>query len=151
MRILVRRINQSLFGVGDDARQTIKGLPSGDIEIEYGSSSKRTGKQNNSLHEFFENIANACNDSGQEMEVSSPMLSKTITVRWTKDSVKEYIWRPVQKAMFPNTHSTADLTTTELMRVTEQLQHFLVTRFTINVEFPSVESKRHLDGVKERF
>jgi hypothetical protein len=146
MKILVRRVNQSLFAVGNDARQALKALPSGDIQIEYGASNKRTGKQNSCLYEFFENIANACNDSGQEMEVSSPVLSKPVTVRWTKESVKEYIWRPVQVAMFPDTQSTTDLTTVELMRVTEQLQHFLVTRFTINVEFPSVDSKRHLDA-----
>jgi len=142
MKILVRRVNQSLFPVGDEARKAIKALPSGDIQIDFGSSSKRTGKQNNSLHEFFENIANACNDTGHEMEVSSPMLSKTITVQWTKESIKEYIWRPVQIAMYPDRYSSADLETTELMEVTKQLQHFLSTRFSLDIEFPSVESKR---------
>ena len=142
MKILVRRTNQSLFPVGDEARKAIKEMPSGAIEIDFGSPGKRTGKQNSSLHEFFEHIANACNDSGHEMEITSPMLSKTITVQWTKDSIKEHIWRPVQVAMYPDTHSTADLKTTELMKVTEQLQHFLVTRFSLNIDFPSVESKR---------
>lgn len=142
MKILVRRTNQSLFPVGDEARKAIKELPSGAIEIDFGSPSKRTGKQNKSLHQFFENIANACNDSGYEMEVSSPMLKKTVTVQWTKDSIKEHIWRPVQIAMYPDIHSTADLKTTELMEVTKQLQRFLATRFSLDVEFPSVESQR---------
>ena len=142
MKILVRRTNQSLFPVGDQARKAIKDLPSGAIEIDFGSPSKRTGKQNNSLHEFFEHIANACNDSGHEMEISSPMLSKTITVQWTKESIKEYIWRPVQVAMYPDTHSTADLKTIELMKVTEQLQHFLARDFGLDIHFPAVESKR---------
>jgi hypothetical protein len=137
MKILVRRTNQSLFPVGDEARKAIKELPSGAIEIHFGSPSKRTGKQNNSLHEFFEHIANACNDSGHEMEVSSPMLSNSITVQWTKESIKEYIWRPVQVSMYPDTHSTEDLKTIELMKVTEQLQHFLVRDFGLNIDFPS--------------
>ena len=141
MKILVRRINQSLFPVGDDARKAVKELPSGAIEIDFSSPKKRTGKQNNSLHEFFEHIANACNDSGHEMQISSSMLSKSIAVQWTKESIKEHIWRPVQVAMYPDTYSTADLKTTELMKVTEQLQHFLATRFGLNIDFPSVESK----------
>ena len=142
MKILVRRTNQSLFPVGDEARKAIKELPSGAIEIDFGSSRKRTKKQNSSMHLFFEHIANACNDSGHEMEISSPMLSKTITVQWTKESIKEYIWRPVQVAMYPDTHSTEDLKTIELMKVTEQLQHFLAQKFGLNIDFPSVESKR---------
>ena len=142
MKILVRRTNQSLFPVGDQARKAIKELPSGAIEIDFGSPSKRTGKQNSSMHLFFEHIANACNDSGHEMEISSPMLSKTITVQWTKESIKEYIWRPVQVAMYPDTHSTADLKTIELMKVTEQLQHFLARDFGLDIHFPAVESKR---------
>ena len=73
--MLVRRTNQSLFPVGDDARKAIKKLPPGAIEIDFRSPQKRTGKQNNSLHEFFEHIANACNDSGHEMQISSSMLS----------------------------------------------------------------------------
>ena len=142
MKILVRRTNQSLFPVGDEARKAIKELPSGSIEIDFGSPNKRTGKQNNSLHEFFEHIANACNDSGHEMQISSPMLSKTITVQWTKESIKEHIWRPVQVAMYPDTHSTADLKTIELMKVTEQLQHFLARDFGLDIHFPAVKSKR---------
>ena len=144
MKIMVRRVNQSLFPIGDESRAAVSKLAD-TCEIELHPDRSRTKKQNSAIHVFFTNIANACNDSGQEMEITSPMLKNSVTVQWTDKSVKEYVWRPVQKAMFPDTHSTKDLSTKELSQVAAQLQHFLANNFGLSVDFPSQQS---LGGAK---
>lgn len=58
---------------------------------------QRTEQQNNALWLFMTQLATALNDSGKDMRV---VLKPQISIPWTKNSIHDYIWIPIQKAMY---------------------------------------------------
>lgn len=58
---------------------------------------QRTGQQNRAAHKGFEILADALNASGKDMRV---VLKPEINIPWTKASVKEYLFKPIMRAMF---------------------------------------------------
>ena len=72
--------------------------------------SSRTSQQNRALHLYFEHVANALIDVGFDYCYVNPVSSEIIRIPFTKDLVKEYIWRPIQETMF-QIESTTQLTT----------------------------------------
>lgn len=70
---------------------------------------KRTASQNRALWLFFSLLAKELNESGKDMRV---ILKPTYFIPWTKDSVHDHLWIPIQKLMF-KTESTVDLTKQE--------------------------------------
>lgn len=64
---------------------------------------QRTSSQNSALHKGFELIAKALNEAGLDMRV---VLKPEIEIPWTKSSVKEHIWRPVQILMLSKQSTT---------------------------------------------
>ena len=102
------------------------------------SRSKRTLKQNNALHLWFEFLAAALNDAGLDMRT---VLKPGVSIPWTPDTVKEQLWRPIQIAMLQK-KSTTELETPEVSKVEEVLVRHLVEKFGQFFEppnFPSVE------------
>src|SRR3990167_3370994 len=55
---------------------------------------QRTPQQNKGLHLFFTQLAEALNLAGLEMKV---VLKGDTQIWWTLETVKEYLWRPLQK------------------------------------------------------
>jgi hypothetical protein len=96
---------------------------------------RRTNLQNNSLHKFFELLGGTLNDAGLDMR---ELLKEEIAIEWTPSSVKEKLWKPIQKAMF-NKESTADLETDEVSMIYEVLSKHLGEKRGIYVPFPSRE------------
>ncbi len=95
-------------------------------------SDKRTLKQNKALHKYFELLAEALNESGWDMK-------KTIKVDvpWTKDTVKEYLWRPVQKAYLKK-HSTTELNKQQdITKIYDIINRAISERTGVSVPFPS--------------
>ena len=62
---------------------------------------QRTGQQNRGLHKDLQMIAQKLNDAGYSVQ-------KTVRfdLDWTVTSAKEYLWRPVQKAMLGKESTT---------------------------------------------
>lgn len=56
----------------------------------------RTSTQNASMHLWFEMVATYLNDAGYDMRKT---LRQDMDIPWSQNSVKEYLWRPVQKAV----------------------------------------------------
>ena len=103
---------------------------------------QRTSLQNRSLHLFFTLLATELNDAGYDMK---KVLKPSIDISWTKENVKEYIWKPVQEAMNLK-KSTTELTTKELQEVWEVINRHLGEKFGVHVSFPSVEqTKEYLE------
>lgn len=76
---------------------------------------KRTDSQNNALHLWLRQVAEALNDAGfSVMEV----LRHDAEIPWTDVSAKELMWKPVQQAMYGH-ESTADAETPEYSKVYE--------------------------------
>jgi len=99
---------------------------------------QRTSQQNRSIHKGFELLADALNAAGKNMRV---VLKPEIDIPWTKDSVKEYLFKPILKAMFLK-HHTADLEKIgEIDAVWETMMRFLMEKKYLDefIPLPSME------------
>lgn len=103
----------------------------------------RTSAQNRSGHLWFTHVAEALNESGNDMQV---VLAKRMEIWWTPESVKECLFKVLAKAMFNKT-STTQLSTKEFSQVTEQLQSVLAKDYGVNVDVPSVETQMQTERV----
>lgn len=97
---------------------------------------QRTEQQNKAAHKGFEILADALNASGKDMRV---VLKPDINIPWTKNSVKEYLFKPILKAMFGKDH-TADMEKNgEIEAVWETMMRFLMEKHYIEyIPFPSM-------------
>lgn len=96
----------------------------------------RTSRQNRALHLMFDQLAKELNEAGLDMRKT---LKPTIDIPWSGDTVKEYLWRPVQQAQVQK-KSTTDLTTREIDEVFETINRHLGTKFGLYMAFPSIET-----------
>lgn len=94
---------------------------------------QRTIKQNNSLHKYFELLAEELNNAGLDMKHVI-----TVDIPWSSDTVKQWLWKPVQKAQLLK-ESTTELTTAEVNKVYETINRLMAEKFNIHVPFPSDE------------
>lgn len=97
---------------------------------------RRTVQQNKALHLLFTHLATTLNEAGLDMRRT---LKHDIDIPWTPNSVKEFLWRPVQNAQL-NKDSTTELTTTEIDQVFDTINKHLGERFGLHVPFPSIET-----------
>lgn len=98
-------------------------------------SEPRTRQQNRALHKLFNLLADNLNEAGLDMRRT---LKPEINIDWTGASVKEHLWRPIQKAQL-NKRSTTELTTKEIDEVFDTLNRHLADRFGLHVPFPSID------------
>jgi len=96
---------------------------------------KRTLAQNRSLHLMFTMLAEELNKQGLDMRKT---LKPSIDIWWTSENLKEYLWRPIQKATVVK-ESTTELTTKEIDKVFEVLMKHLGEKFGVYIPFPSIE------------
>ena len=95
----------------------------GYVTFDWTTGKQRTNSQNRALHLWCELVAQTLNDAGMEMVVNVPdKTRKPWEVPWTKTSVKEQIWRPVQIAM------TEKESTTEAERIEYNLVYEAISR-----------------------
>ena len=100
----------------------------------------RTKKQNDSLHLYFENLAQHLNNEGYDVRIVFQVLAeKGIDVFWSKTIVKE-LWRMIQKAELGKTSTTELDSANEITQIHDILNKFLSENFYINEPFPSIES-----------
>ena len=104
----------------------------------------RTEQQNRALHLYFQLLADEFNQAGYTVQL---VLSKKMDLDWTKDSVKELLWRPAQQAILGKT-STRDLfKQEEIDLIYEHLNRHISEKFFIHVPFP-VDLEKHLNELK---
>jgi hypothetical protein len=102
---------------------------------------KRTLRQNRALHLWFTQIAEALNEAGLDMKA---VLKPSIDINWTATTVKEYLWRPVQKLVLDKTSTTELDKAKEIDQVFDTINRFLGER-GIHVSFPSIEEIIHYE------
>ena len=95
---------------------------------------RRTEQQNKALHKGCELLADALNDAGYEMK--AVLAVKAVDVPWTKESVKEVLFRPIMLAMTEK-GSTTELDRVEVSQVWDVLQRHIGENFGVYVGFPS--------------
>lgn len=97
---------------------------------------QRTSQQNKALHVLFQLLADTLNDAGLEMK--KVLSEKEVDIPWNETTIKECLWKPLQKAMLHKT-STTELEKKEVDDVFNVLNRHLGEKFGINIEFPSEE------------
>lgn len=106
-------------------------------ELTVSGSKTRTSKQNNSLHQFLQDLADALNAAGLDMKT---VLKPEVEIPWTQSSAKEFLWRPIQQVM-TGKDSTTEPTTKDYLAVQETLLRHLASKFGVTVEWPCVETQ----------
>lgn len=96
---------------------------------------KRTIQQNKALHLWFTMLSQELNDAGLDMRKT---LKPEVDIPWTSQSIKEYLWRPVQLSQLQK-QSTTDLSSDEVDKVWETLNRHLGEKFGLHVPFPSMD------------
>src|SRR3990167_7484949 len=101
---------------------------------------KRTEAQNRALHLYFEMIAGALNQEGLDVRVVLQVIAeKGVDMMWSKELVKELLWRRIQKKYLAK-ESTTQLETKDIDKIYDMLNKFLAENFHITQPFPSIES-----------
>ena len=97
---------------------------------------QRTLRQNRALHLYFQLVADTLNDGGLDMRA---VLKPGVQIPWSKTSVKEYLWRPIQKLQLQK-KSTIQLTTKDIDSIYDTLNRFLATEHGVTEAFPSIDA-----------
>jgi hypothetical protein len=105
---------------------------------------KRTNLQNNSMHLYQTQLAQAFNDEGLSVE---KVLSKPLDMPWSKNLIMDLIWRVVQQSLY-GTKSTTELSTIEISEIYEVINRFTAQEWGVSVPWPEEDS--HLELTDER-
>lgn len=97
----------------------------------------RTLPQNRSLHLYCTMLADALNDSGQDMRKT---LKPEIDIPWTMENIKNLMFKPIIKAMF-DVDSTKDLDSKQISEAYEVLNRHTAEKLGISVIWPHQEKK----------
>lgn len=106
------------------------------FEITYNFDKQRSGLQNSALHVYCDLLAKALNAAGYSFIIE--INGKRSEVDWSMHSVKEYMWRPIQKVI-ANKKSSAKCSTKDYPEIYENLNRLTANRFGVSVEWPSKE------------
>lgn len=101
------------------------------LGIEIDENNKRSIAQNSAMHKYFSMVANALNNAGLDIK-----KTLVVDVSWISHTVKEIMWKGIQKALLNKT-STTKLTNIEVTKVYETLNRMLAERYGVYVEFPN--------------
>ena len=104
-----------------------------------------TDSQRKALHLYCELLAQSLNNAGLDMKKT---LKEEIEIPWTKDLVKEHIWRPVQVAM-TGIDSTTKLETVNCSEIYEVLNRHTAQKLGVSVAWPSIEELKNRSLAKE--
>lgn len=101
----------------------------GYVTFHWTEGRQRTLTQNRALHLFFRLLAEELNDAGLDMRT---VIREDVDIPWSEASVKEYIWRPVQRAL-QQKDSTTEADRTEYTEVRDVIARHLAEKFGVEV------------------
>jgi len=105
------------------------------VEVSYKIGNTRTNLQNNALHAWCQLLADTLNESGITFE---QFFKEGYELPWTKDVVKDHIWRPVQE-FITGEKSTAKVKPGDYPKIYEPI-NMKLSNYGIHVPWP-VRSK----------
>lgn len=130
--------------------ECLENMPDGNYEVKLKRIKKkgkfRTLLQNSSMWLYFTKLGKALNDAGLDMR---KVLKPEVEIPWNKDTVHEYLWIPLQKAMY-ETESTTDLETDQVGKVYEVQNRHLAEKFGVSVLFPSIDGLMFEQELQEK-
>ena len=100
---------------------------------------KRTTQQNRALHKFFTLLAVELNEAGLDQR---KVLKPGVSIPWSGESIKEQVWKPIQKALYEKKSTTELLKKEEIDKIYDVINKHLSESFPgIEVpDFPSIET-----------
>lgn len=102
------------------------------VTFSWSSGRQRTVKQNSALHLYFQLLADALNDAGLDMR---KVLKEGVDIPWTKDQVKNHLWRPLQEIII-GVESTREPNRDEYSKVYDTLHRHMAQKFGVSVLWP---------------
>lgn len=93
----------------------------------------RSSLQNRALHKYFSLLGEILNDAGYDMK---KVLKPEVDIPWDKDSVKRFLWKPVQKVIVGH-NKTRKLKTDEVNKVFNVVNRF-IAKHKVHVPWPSI-------------
>jgi len=93
---------------------------------------QRSLSQNAALHLFCQQLADKLNEAGLDQR---KVMKPSADIPWNMESVKENLWRPIQKAV-TGLDSTTKPKTSQYPAIYDVLNMHLATKFGISVEWP---------------
>lgn len=100
-------------------------------------TNQRTLQQNKALWLFYQLLADELNAAGLDQR---KVLKPSVAIPWSKDSIHDMLWLPIQEAMY-GTDSTTQLTSEQIDKVYDVLNRHLGETTGVHVPFPSEETK----------
>jgi len=96
---------------------------------------------------FFTRLAEALNDAGLDQR---KVLKPSVSVPWTKTSVHDQLWLPIQNALYGKLSTTELDKSQEIDKVHEVLMRHISEKFHLEyIDFPHEEKKSDLlEGMK---
>lgn len=104
------------------------------MKLETKKLKQRTLQQNRALHLYFTHLADELNSAGLDMR---KVLKPSVDIPWTTMNIKNFLWRPIQKA-YLNKDSTTKLNSEEIDKVFEILNRHLA-KFGVSMPFPCID------------
>jgi len=106
---------------------------------------KRTLQQNAALHLWFTQLADALNEAGYDMRKT---IKEGIDIPWTPYTIKEYLWRPVQKELLQKISTTQLDKLKEIDAVYDVVNRVIAEKTGVYIPFPSIETA--IDALEEQ-
>jgi hypothetical protein len=117
-------------------------VDSGPIKISVASGKQRTLTQNRALHLYCKMLSQALNDAGYDFRL---FIKEGVEVPFTPELVKEYLWKPVQKAVL-DIDSTTEANKEDYGKVYDALNMHLINTRQIFVEWPDKYGSQNITG-----
>ena len=125
--------SKAFKSVSKDEQTILEPIESGAFEIKGEGTDLRTHAQNRAMHLYYKQVADALNSAG--LDIKHTLKAE---VSWTYISVKELMWKPLQKVLLDK-QSTTKLTKSEIDTVYNVMSRHLADKLGISVRFPSVD------------
>ncbi len=133
-------MKEKIFNNPDNAKKYCEDLLQVHKEIKISPYRKtRSSLQNRALHLFFRFIADELNEF---TSFTYEGLTQKFEIPYTESIVKDYIWRPLQVALFGKT-STTKLTTQDINTMIDVFNKYFSEK-GITIVFPSWENYSRL-------
>lgn len=108
------------------------------LRVEVKEGQTRTSQQNAALHKWCTDLSNTLNAAGMDFR---HFYKEGVKIPFNPQLVKDYVWRPVQKAV-TGQDSTTKPTPQQYLEIYEIIARHLAEKHNIIVDWPTIEGKR---------
>jgi hypothetical protein len=109
------------------------------LRVDMKTGKQRSLTENRCLHLYCTQLADALNDAGLDFRQT---IKDGVDVPWTPELAKDYLWRPIQKAI-TGKDSTTKPERGQYGEIYDVLNRHISGKMGVYVAWPSKESMNH--------